>query len=395
MLVGACLDAGVALADLERQLARLPLAGYRLEAAKVKRQGIAGTWFRVVQAGSEHELVAQESVAHAHAHGEHAHAGGGHQHRHLADVVAIIQAAAYEKRLEAAMLDAFEALARAEAKAHDMPVAEVHFHEVGAVDAIVDVCATVLGFDLLGVERIYASEVVVGTGLVRCAHGTLPVPAPGTLELFKGLPIRMGTLPGERATPTGAALLRALVHEFQPALSLRPVGIGYGAGTRDDGPVPNLLRLTMGEVDDPRGQDLVWELSLSVDNVSGEVLGHALGAVMGSGALDVWASASIGKKGRPAHWVVALCDAAQREAVERCLLSELPTLGLRRHRVERRTLPRRVEERDTLFGRVRFKVRTLPDGSEVAQPEADDVERLARERGEPVPLVLARLLRDA
>jgi uncharacterized protein (DUF111 family) len=169
------------------------------------------------------------------------------------------------------------------------------------------------------------------------------------------------------------------------------LAVGYGAGARDDGPVPNLLRVTVGELADPLGSDQVLELSLQVDNVSGEVLGHALRRALAVGALDAWAVGTVGKKGRPAHWVIALCDEAHRAPVESCLLSELPTLGLRRLRVERQTLPRRVEERQTSLGRVRFKVRTLPDGSELAHPEADDVERLAAELQLPLPVVLARL----
>lgn len=381
MLVGACLDAGVELAAIAQELTKLELPGYELTAEKVRRSSIAGTLFRVcLEPAVPHAAVSDS------------HAGHGEPQRNLPDVREILQRARFDPGLERRMVGAFDLLARAEAEAHGIGIDEVHFHEVGAVDAIIDVCAAVIAFDRLAVERIFCSEVVVGTGTVACAHGTLPVPAPGTLALLSGVPIRAGSGVGERCTPTGAALLRVLVDEFAQPVSFRPITTGYGAGVRDDGPVPNMVRVTIGEVEDERGIDLVWELALQVDNVSGEVLGHALRRVFDQGALDAWAAPTLTKKGRPAHWVVALADDARRSAIEDCLLAELPSLGLRRHRVERRTLPRRVEARSTPLGEVRFKIRTLPDGTELLHPESDDVERLAREHDLPVPAVIARIL---
>ena len=367
MLVAACLDAGLEVAALSAELERLELGcAWRFEVERVRRQTIAGTHVRVV-----HEEQ--------------------HAHRGLADITKIVEDAGFAPALSERMLETFRVLAQAEAKAHGIDVERVHFHEVGAVDAIIDVCATVVAFDLLGIERCYASEIVIGSGSVRCEHGEMPVPAPGTAELLRGLPVRLGSLRGERCTPTGAALLRTLVDEFAAPLSLRPECIGYGAGTRDDGPTPNLLRITIGAVEDDRERDRVFELSTQVDNVSGEALAHALRRCFEAGALDAYAIPAITKKNRPAHCFVAICDEAARDAVEVVILSELPTLGLRRNRLDRRTLPRRVETRSTALGPVRYKVRTLPDGSEIAQPEADDVERLARERGIALPLLLEQL----
>lgn len=371
MLVAACLDAGLDLERLEAELSRLPLSGYRLDARRVRRRQIAGTQFSV----------------------EERRAAG---HRSHADIRDIVAGAGYEAGVEAKILNVFRILAEAESRVHEAPVEELHFHEVGAVDSIIDVCGTVLAFHLLELERVHASWIALGAGspgggTVDCAHGLLPVPAPATLEILKGLPVRRTELPGERCTPTGAALLRVLVDEFRTELAFRPLEVGYGAGSSDAGPVPNLLRLTIGETEDPPGQASVWELSLSVDNVTGELLGHALRSAVRAGALDAWALPAVTKKNRPAHSVVVLSDEAHRERLEELLLTELPTLGLRRQRVERRTLPRRVEERDTALGRLRFKVRTLPDGTELAHPEADDVERVARETGKPVPVVLAML----
>ncbi|MDP6425288.1 MAG: nickel pincer cofactor biosynthesis protein LarC [Planctomycetota bacterium] len=370
MVVGACLDAGVDLSDLEQGLACLPLDGWSVSAEKTRRGGLAGTRF-LVQASE------------------------GAPERCLRDIDRIVRAAGFAAEAEERMLRTFEALAQAEATAHGVGVEEVHFHEVGAIDAIIDVCAAVLAFDRLGVERVYCSEIVTGKGTLECAHGRLPVPAPGTLALLEGVPLRFGSVSGERLTPTGAALLRVLVDEFDVPISLRPLSVGYGVGSRDGGSVPNLLRLTVGDVEDRPGASAVWELSTNVDNVSGEVLAHALRLALDQGALDVWATPTVTKKSRPAHWIVALSDDAHLTQVEDVLLAELPTLGLRRQRVERRTLPRRIETRDTPFGDVRFKVRTLPDGTEWALPEWDDIERIAAERGISALAVQRSLVKGA
>ena len=367
MLVAACLGAGVDFDWLCAELARLDVGKPELLIESVRRQGIAGTRF----------VVRPDHVEHA--------------VRHLTDIERIVAQAGFGSVIEKRIVEVFRVIGEAEAKVHRIAVEKVHFHEVGAVDSIIDVCAAVLAFDALGVQKLYCSEIVVGNGYVNCEHGLLPVPSPATINILEGLPIRRGRLEGERVTPTGAALLRCLVDEFQATVSFRPLRSGYGAGSRDEAPVPNLLRLTIGEVEDLRGQDKICELSLQVDNVSGEVLAHALDLAMAGGALDVYVVPAITKKNRPAHLLTVLCSIALAEDMERLLLTELPSLGLRRMLVERRTLARRVEERDTDLGPLRFKIRTLPDGTELAHPEADDVQRLAKELGLPLPVVLARI----
>jgi len=368
MLLASCIDSGLDPRPLIAALEGLELPGWSLEAEPVTRGGIGGTHVRFGLERSEKG------------------------HRHLPEIQRMIEGAGFPAESRDRMLRAFDLLAEAEAKAHRIAKDKVHFHEVGARDAILDICGVVLAFDLLGIERLTCSDLVVGTGSVRCAHGTLPVPAPGTLYLLRGLPLRKTQLPGECLTPTGAALLRVLVHEFQPVeIGIRPTAIGYGAGSRDGGDVPNLIRLTVGESLDPKVVESVVELAFQVDNASGELIGHAIGRAMDAGALDTWVLPALTKKNRPAHVFHVLCEEARRPALEELLLSELPTLGLRRSRVERRRLERRIETRETVLGPIRFKVRVLPDGEELASPEMDEVERVAREHGLSAPQVLARL----
>jgi pyridinium-3,5-bisthiocarboxylic acid mononucleotide nickel chelatase len=372
MLLASCLDAGLDAAPIAAALEGLGLPGWRLVAEPVTRGGIGGTKV-------DFELEGDEKG-----------------HRHLPEIQRMIEGAGFGVPLRDRMLEVFDFLAEAEAKAHRIAKDKVHFHEVGARDAILDICGVILAFDHLGIQRLTCSDLVVGTGNVRCAHGTLPVPAPGTLYLLEGLPIRKTQIPGECLTPTGAALLRVLVDEFQPReLTIRPTAIGYGAGTRDGGDVPNLIRLTVGESLESLGAESVVELALQVDNTSGELIGHAIGRAMEAGALDAWVLPALTKKNRPAHVFHVLCDESRRVVLEDLLLSELPTLGLRRSRVERRRLERRVETRETVFGPMKFKVRVLPDGEELAAPEMDEVQRVVREQGIAAPQVLARLMGGA
>ncbi len=368
MLLAACIDAGLDFRPLALALEGLGLPGWSLEVEAVTRGGIGGTKV-------DFRLEGEEKG-----------------HRHLPEIQRMIEGARFPVLLRDRMLQAFDLLAEAEAKAHRIEKDKVHFHEVGARDAILDICGVILAFDQLAIQRVTCSDLVVGTGNVRCAHGTLPVPAPGTLYLLEGLPLRKTQLPGECLTPTGAALLRVLVDEFEPAeIRFRPTSIGYGAGTRDGGEVPNLIRLTVGESLESQQSETVVELAFQLDNASGELIGYAIGRAMEAGALDTWVLPALTKKNRPAHVFHVLCDEVRRPALEDLLLSELPTLGLRRSRVERRRLERRVETRKTVWGPVRFKVRVLPGGAELASPEMDEVERLAREQGLSAPQVLARL----
>ena len=366
MLVGAALAAGASLPPIRDALVRLGLPGLEVELVAGRRGGLAG----------RHFVVRCED---------------GQAHRGLSQIREIVRRGSFGEEAEGRILACFERLAEAEASVHGIDVEEVHFHEVGALDAIADVCAAVLAFEQLGLERLSCQEVVTGFGTVRCAHGELPVPAPATLRILAGVPMRTGTAQGEACTPTGAALLRTLVTDWGPAPAMRGSADGYGLGTRDVEGRPNVVRLRIGETLEELGAGTVWELRLQVDNCSGELIGQALERAMEAGALDVMVLPGSTKKSRPAQLLIALVEEERREALEELLLSELPTLGLRRVRCERQTLERWVETRATEFGELRFKVRRLPGGQELAHPEADEVARVAREHALPAPVVLARL----
>lgn len=367
MCVGAMLDAGLELSSLTGPVASLGLPGVTVAAARVRRCGIAGTHFRVVLERAEHT------------------------HRHLDDILEIVARAELPDPARHHASEVFRRIAEVEAAVHDVPVDHVHFHEVGAADTIVDVVCACLGLHLLGIERLYASAVQAGSGTVRCEHGTMPVPAPGALGNLLGIPIRSGAVPGERVTPTGAALLRVLVAEFEPDLSWTAEAVGYGAGTRDDPDLPNLLRLIVGSAAAPTSATRVWELSCNLDTATGEQIGYLLEGALARGALDAFATPITMKKGRPAYLLSALTDAASRDAIARFLLEESSSLGVRMHAAERQVLERWSEAVATSLGPVRCKAARLPSGRIARRPEADEVQRLAAEHGIGPSEVLARL----
>ncbi len=390
MWVGALLDAGLPLADLREVVASLQLPGVTVRSERVLRASIGGTRFVVELHGREpgrsledpapanKGLVLRPATpaplspaAAAHAHG----------HRGLADIEAIVRRARLPHEVERKCLDVFSRIAEVEAKAHMTTVEQVHFHEVGAEDTIVDVVCAVAGTSMLGIERLYSSAVAVGSGTVRAAHGMLPVPAPATLDLLMGVPVRHGGLAGERTTPTGAALLRALVLEFEPRLSWIPQQAGYGAGTRDDATVPNLLRLTVGEDRSPGSEREVEELACQLDTATGEQIGWLLDEAMRLGALDAFAAPVQMKKGRPGVLFTLISSLADAERLSAWMLEESGTLGVRRLRVTRSLVERWQEQRQTTLGNVAFKCARLPSGAVVARPEDDELRRLCREHG--------------
>ena len=392
MWVGALLDAGVPLATLAAAVRSLGLPGVSVRAEKVLRGGLSGPWF-VVDVGAAGAADgplfaprAEGKIVRAPA------AAGDHAHRGLREIEAIIGRAELPQAVKAHCLQVYRAIGEVEAAAHGCAIEDVHFHEVGAEDTIVDVVCACLGTHLLGVERIHANGIAVGSGTVRAAHGVLPVPAPATAALLRGIPVRAGGLAGERTTPTGAALLRTLVHQFDEPVSYVAEAIGYGAGTRDDAEVPNLLRLTVGRAVAATSATDVVELQCHVDTATGEQIGWLLDELMRRGAVDAFVSQVQMKKGRPGFLVTALCDDAHARAVTDLLLEESTSIGVRSQRVRREVLERWQETRDTEFGPVKWKCARLPSGAVSARPEDDEVRRLCSELGLGRADVLRRLL---
>jgi uncharacterized protein (TIGR00299 family) protein len=388
MWVGALLDAGVPLGPLAAAVRSLELPGVAIRAAKVLRAGLAGTHFVVdVGTGSSGAFALAPATKSAVL-----TAAAGHAHRRLADIERIVNRADLPAAVVADCLAVYRAIGEVEAAAHGCSLDEVHFHEVGAEDTIVDVVCACFGTHLLEVERLYANGIAVGSGTLRAEHGVLPVPAPATAALLRGIPVRAGGLAGERTTPTGAALLRELVDHFDEPLTFTAEAIGYGAGTRDDADVPNLLRVSVGTMSPATSAGELVELQCQLDTATGEQIGWLLDELLARGATDAFAAPVTMKKGRPGVLLTVLADDARARGLETFLLEESSTLGVRRHRVQRSVLERWVETRATSLGPVAFKVARLPSGAVNARPEDDEVRRLCREHGLGRAEVLRRLL---
>jgi len=356
MTLGALLDAGADADAVRSALASFGLP-ITLHVNKVRKGGFAATqvW---VQAPEEKS------------------------HRHLPDVEEILNKGEMTAPARQLALRIFRKLAEAEAEAHGMPLDRVHFHEVGALDSIADIAGVAVAIDSLGVTHFTSRSVVVGTGTVKCEHGIMPVPAPGTAALLRGVPLAETTIKGELTTPTGAAILAATVQRWteSPAMTVR--AIGHGAGMKDFLEQPNLLRVFVGEVAaaNPEQSDRVWLLETNLDAISGEVIGYAIERLFAAGALDVYATAIQMKKHRPGVLLSVLSPVEKREELEAILFVETGTLGVRRTMMERSKLQRESVSVQTPWGEVRAK-RGWREGVEVFAPEYEDCARLAREKG--------------
>lgn len=355
MFLGALVDAGLPLSALEEVVTALGLEGVSVTSRRVAKGALAATKVDVVP-------------PHEHGHG-HEHA---HEHRGLKDVLALVRGA---KGLPAeALADAvraFTLLAEAEGKVHGVPPDEVHFHEVGAVDALVDVVGTCVGLRRLGVVEVRASSLPWSTGTAKMAHGALPLPPPAVTHLFAGLPTHPSGETFEQVTPTGAALVKALSRGPLPPVGFVPRVVGVGAGDHPGGRLPNVVRLVLGEVSGEETPTDAVLLETNLDDATGQQVAHAIERALAEGALDAWAAPVTMKKGRPGVVLSVLCDPASAPALEALLFRETPTLGVRRRAVSRTVLPRRFVTVPTPYGPIRMKVRSTPSGDE-ATPEHDD-----------------------
>ncbi len=370
MLLGALLDAGLPEGRLRELLAALPLEGWSLEVAQVTVQGLRAHQVRV-----QHD-------AHLH-----------HHHRHLADMQTLLAAAALPEVIRQGALAVFGRLAAAEAAVHGCSPEEIHFHEVGAVDAIIDVVGTVAGLAELGVSSLVASPLPLARGWVQCAHGWLPLPAPAVCELLRDVPVQGLELEEELVTPTGAAILRGLDCRFGPLPRMRLEAVGYGAGSRQrrDGR-PNLLRLVLGSPVEAAEAAEVEVIETQLDDFQPEIWPHVSERLLAAGALDVSLGPLLMKKGRPGFLLRVVCDPAHGHELKRLLLSETSAIGLRFRRESRWTLPRRAETVSTPWGPVLVKRIDGPAGP-VLTPEYEDCRRLALTAGVPLRSVYAAVAR--
>ena len=401
MLLGALVDAGVSTELLQQTAGALKI-GAELDTRSVDRSGIRSTKVDVKVAGKLAEAMEHD---HNHSHDHDGH-GQAHDHSHEHDhsrphshgrswrqIRELIVHSDLREDAKALALRTFELLAQAEAKIHGMPVEEAHFHEVGSVDAIVDIVCGAVGLCSLNVDRWYASPINTGSGFIDCAHGRFPVPAPATAELLKGLPTYAAGPKKELTTPTGAALLRALGCSFGEAPGMVAEAIGYGAGTRNPERFPNVLRLTIGEstVTDAN-QDRVTVLECAIDDATPQVLAYAMELALENGALDAMAAAVTMKKGRLGALLTVLAKPEDAAAIEALLFRETTTLGIRRRSEARVILDRSFVTVETAFGRIRVKVASRGGEQRNAMPEYEDCRRAAREHGAPLKLVIEAAL---
>jgi pyridinium-3,5-bisthiocarboxylic acid mononucleotide nickel chelatase len=370
MFLAATLDLGVPRHDLESALSALPLPGWRLALSRVEVEGLSCAHVEVVIEGAP------------------PHSRG------LAEILDLLGRSGFPPRVKEAARDLFERIGRAEAKVHGIPVEKVHFHELGAVDSIVDLCGAAVALDLLGWPRAFSFPPELGQGLLRTAHGVVPVPSPAVLQILTGRPVRFSGPPGEAVTPTGAAILAGLCQVGElPEVS--PERVGYGAGSARWPDRPNVLRLTLGEEAAPqrRGEGaFLWVLEANLDDCPGQLVARAIEAALAAGALDAWAEPLTMKKGRPGFLLGALAAEERRGSVEAAILAETTTLGVRRHRVERTELDRELVPVETAYGTVRVKVARRDGRMLGVQPEYDDCLSRALEKGVAVREVMAAAL---
>lgn len=369
MFLGALLDAGLARKELEEDLAGLDLP-HRLVVRKVQRGALAAR-FVDVKVGAEKRAKKKPSHGHAH-HG-----------RHYRDIVSVLEKARLDAAVRERALAIFEALGRAEAKVHGIAIERVHFHEVGAVDAIVDVTGAAIAVARLGIERVTASPVALGHGTVQTDHGLLPLPAPATLELLRGLPTVPAHIEWETVTPTGAAILRTLVSDFGPLPAMTVEAIGHGAGNEREGPMPNVLRAVLGRSGGV-GADRVVCLETNLDDLVPEHFDHLMERLLEAGALDVGVQHLQMKKNRPGFLLRVLARPADRLPLARLLFAESTAIGVRVVEAERVVLPRESRRVDTPFGRLRVKIAWDGQGGAQVSAEYDDCKRAARKHGAPL-----------
>jgi uncharacterized protein (TIGR00299 family) protein len=424
MLLGALVDAGVPFSLLEETAAALNV-GARLEMRKVMRGGLSGTKVDVLtpeQAQAEHSHQ-HEAGGHSHAHEPHPHDHASHEHPHdhaahehhsheadgheehehhdhshaphrsLSTILSIIAAAPIAERVKHRASRAFQLLGECEAAIHSIPVEKVHFHEVGAVDTIIDIVCTAAGCESLGVDRWLASPLNVGSGTVKCQHGTLPVPVPATLALLGDAPVYAAGPPMERITPTGAAVLRMLEVSYGPLPAMRVKASGYGAGGRDTPGEPNLLRLLVGEQTETTGESAGVEpiavIVAVIDDSTPQVLAYASELLLEAGAWDVYRSAVQMKKGRTGVQMTVLCSPDLMPALREILLRETTTIGLRWSLESKMALAREFVDVQTMWGTVRMKIARWPSGRIAnALPEYEHCRSLARQCAVPLKTVM-------
>lgn len=363
MILGAMVAAGVDRQILSQQLSLLNLSGYQIDFETVDRSGIGATYAKV---GTKHE----------------------HAHRHLQDILKIISDSHLSEGVKARATKIFTRLGEAEAQVHNVPIEKVHFHEVGALDAIIDVVGAAICFELLQINRFVSSPLHVGSGHVDMEHGRFPVPPPAVAELLKGVPFYSTEITGELLTPTGAAIITTVCSEFGPIPTLRLERTGYGAGTRTYEKFPNVLRVLIGEEDGTvQADEKLLVLETNVDDMAAKICGYVMERALEMGALDCYFTPVQMKKNRPGILLTILCRIEERERFMQLLFEETTTLGIRSYEVDRRTLDRQTVRVETLYGPIDVKVARLAGRVVNSMPEFEQCRSAAREARVPLRVV--------
>lgn len=404
MFLGALLDLGLPIDSLRAALGSLAIEYGAVSAERVLRAGVSATRFRVhesapaaVAAGTETRTSrASHGPAHHHPHGhghDHHHhdplqGAGGHgdgadheAHHSLKAIAGFIERSALTREGKDRAIHLFRRLGEAESAIHDVPLDQIHLHEVGALDSIIDIVGIVHGMDWLGADRIVASPLNVGSGTVTCAHGTFPVPAPATARLLQGVPVYAGAVAAELVTPTGALIVTEYADAFGRLPIMRIASIGYGAGNRDFPGNPNVLRILVGDADTSVAADRVTVLECEIDDMNPQLFGPLMERLLHAGALDVFYGSVQMKKNRPGTLVTVIARPEQREALSGLLFAETTTIGVRYHEMERDCLAREVRSLATPVGPIRFKIASRAGRVLNASPEFEDCAKAAAEHG--------------
>jgi pyridinium-3,5-bisthiocarboxylic acid mononucleotide nickel chelatase len=387
MTIGALLDLGLDLKYLQAELQKLPVEGYELKASRVTRSSISAMKFDVLVKGEEHH---GHDPYHEHHHShEHGHT---HFHRKASEILAMIRDSNLNGNTKRIASEIFTKLAISEGKVHHIPPEDVEFHEVGAIDSIVDTVGTAIGFDALGIERFLCSAINVGSGFIHCQHGVLPVPAPATADLLRDATIYQKHAQTELVTPTGAAILAAVVNRFGNLQGFRAERIGYGAGTKQFPDFPNCLRLMLGDeqsVSMNRESGDVVVIEANIDDMNPQNFAYVSEKLLQAGALDVFSVPIQMKKGRPGQLLQVLSPSGSEESLSRVIFEETTTIGVRQYPVHRTTLDREIVEVETEHGTVKIKVAKMNGAVVNFAPEFDDCVRIAREQNVPLKKVQA------
>lgn len=387
MTVAALLDLGADREVLKESLKSLPVGGFRTEITRVKKSGLDACDFSVIleQDNHDHDMEylhgSEKSYTghHEHHHGHTYSHEHPHEHRGMKEITEIIQKSEMTVRAKKMAMRVFDILAQAESKAHGVPVEEVHFHEVGAVDSIVDIAAIAICMDNLDISNVIVPVLYEGTGFIRCQHGQIPVPVPAVTHIAEThkLKLKITDIQGELVTPTGAAVVAAFRTSDRLPEDFTILKTGIGAGKRQYR-CPGILRaMLIRETTDLQIKDIIWKLETDMDDCGGEMMGHVMNLLMANGAREVHYTPIYTKKNRPAYTLTVICKESEREKLENLIFSETTTIGIRRVEMERTILQREIQKKDTPVGTAIVKACTLPDGNIRYYPEYENVAELA------------------